>query len=93
VTAPPDSKITWVCSGPISMRTEHPAAPMHGRVGDPGQLGRERLGIFDAFPDDPGRQAQLWGPGGGRTDGPTAELLVQPPVIEPVDVLAAVLDS
>jgi hypothetical protein len=42
------------------------------------RLGPSEFGIFDAFPDDAGRRAHL----GGQ---------VEPPVIEPVDVLAAKL--
>jgi quinol monooxygenase YgiN len=48
-------------------------------------------GIFDAFPDDAGRQAHLGGQVAAALMAQAPELLAQPPVIEPVDVLAAKL--
>lgn len=48
------------------------------------------FGIFDAFPDEGGRDAHL----SGRVAALTAnasELLAEPPTIEQIDVLAAKL--
>jgi hypothetical protein len=50
-----------------------------------------RGGIFDAFPDDAGRQAHLGGQVAAALMARAPELFAQPPVIEPVDVLAAKL--
>jgi quinol monooxygenase YgiN len=55
------------------------------------QLGPSEFGIFDAFPDDAGRQAHLAGRVAAALMAQAPELLAQPPVIEPVDVLAAKL--
>ena len=55
------------------------------------RLGKSTFGIFDAFPDEAGRQAHL----GGRVADALGEyaptLLAAPPVLERVDVLAAKL--
>jgi quinol monooxygenase YgiN len=55
------------------------------------RLGPSTFGIFDAFPDDAGRQAHLAGPIAAALMAQAPELLAQPPTIEPVDVLAAKL--
>jgi quinol monooxygenase YgiN len=47
--------------------------------------------IFDAFPDEAGRQAHLNGKVAAALMQKASELLVEPPVIEKVDVLAAKL--
>ena len=55
------------------------------------RLGPTTFGIFDAFPDDAGRQAHLTGPIAQALMANAAELLSQPPSIEKVEVLAAKL--
>ncbi len=55
------------------------------------QLGPTTFGIFDAFPDDAGRQAHLAGRIAAALMAKAPELLAQPPAIEKVDVLAAKL--
>src|SRR3954451_10760132 len=55
------------------------------------RLGPSTFGIFDAFPDDAGRQAHLTGPIAKALMAKAAELLAKPPSIEQVDVLAAKL--
>ncbi len=55
------------------------------------QMGPSTFGIFDAFPDEPGRQAHLSGRVATALMAKASELLSQPPVIEKVDVLAAKL--
>jgi hypothetical protein len=52
------------------------------------RLGPSEFGIFDAFPDDAGRQAHLGGQVAAALMAQAPELLVQAPVIEPVDVFA-----
>jgi quinol monooxygenase YgiN len=54
-------------------------------------LGPSTFGIFDAFPDEAGRQAHLTGKVAAALMAQAAELFSQPPVIEKVDVLAAKL--
>ncbi len=55
------------------------------------KLGPSTFGIFDAFPDEAGRQAHLTGRVAAALMAKASELLAQPPVIEQVDVLAAKL--
>ena len=55
------------------------------------KLGRSTFGIFDAFPDEAGRQAHLAGQIAAALMAKAPELLAEPPTIEPVEVLAAKL--
>lgn len=55
------------------------------------RLGPSTFGIFDAFPDDAGRQAHLSGRVAAALMAKAPELFSQPPVIEKIDVLAAKL--
>ena len=55
------------------------------------RLGPSTFGIFDAFPDEAGRQAHLSGRVAAALMAKAAELLAKPPAIEKVDVLAAKL--
>jgi quinol monooxygenase YgiN len=55
------------------------------------RLGPSTFGIFDAFPDDAGRQAHLTGRVAAALMAKASELLATPPTIEKVDVLAAKL--
>jgi quinol monooxygenase YgiN len=55
------------------------------------QIGPSSFGIFDAFPDEAGRQAHLTGRVAAALGARAAELLSKPPSIEKVDVLAAKL--
>ena len=53
------------------------------------RLGPSTFGIFDAFADESGRQAHLAGQIAAALMAKAADLLVDPPTIEQVDVLAA----
>jgi ketosteroid isomerase-like protein/quinol monooxygenase YgiN len=55
------------------------------------RVGPSTFGIFDAFPDELGRQAHLSGPVAAALMAKGSELFAQPPAIEKVDVLAAKL--
>jgi quinol monooxygenase YgiN len=55
------------------------------------RLSPSTFGIFDAFPDESGRQAHLSGRVAAALMAKASELLSKPPVIEKVDVLAAKL--
>ena len=57
------------------------------------KLGPSTFGIFDAFPDDTGRQAHLAGPIAAAVMAQAPDLLAEPPTIEPVEVLAAKLSA
>jgi hypothetical protein len=54
------------------------------------RLGPSTFGIFDAFPDESGREAHLSGRvAAALMSKETAALLAKPPVIEKLEVLAA----
>lgn len=55
------------------------------------RLGPLTFGIFDAFPDESGRQAHLSGRVAEALMAKASDLFAQPPAIEKVDVLAAKL--
>lgn len=55
------------------------------------RLGPSTFGIFDAFPDEAGRQAHLSGQVAAALMAKAPDLLAQPPAIAKVDVLAAKL--
>ena len=55
------------------------------------QLGPRTFGIFDAFPDDDGRDAHLNGKVAEALMGRAEELFSQSPSIEKVDVIASKL--
>jgi len=55
------------------------------------RMGPSTFGIFDAFPDEAGRQAHLNGKVAAALMAKAPELLAKPPLIEKIDVLAAKL--
>ena len=55
------------------------------------RLGPSTFGIFDAFPNEAGRQAHLSGRVAAALMAKASELFAKPPAIEKVDVLAAKL--
>jgi quinol monooxygenase YgiN len=71
----------------LSIVQEEPATTVWFAI----RLGPSTFGIFDAFPDESGRQAHLSGRVAAALMTKAPELLAQPPVIENVDVLAAKL--
>lgn len=57
------------------------------------QMSPTTFGIFDAFPDESGRQAHLAGRVAAALMANAAELLAKPPEIHNIDVLAAKLPA
>jgi|SRR5438270_3252553 len=57
------------------------------------RLGPSTFAIFDAFPDEAGRQAHLNGQVAAALMAKAGELLSRPPSIEKADVLAAKLSD
>lgn len=55
------------------------------------RMGPSTFGIFDAFPDESGRQAHLSGRVAAALKEKASDLFSQAPVIEKVDILAAKL--
>jgi quinol monooxygenase YgiN len=56
------------------------------------KFGPDSFGIYDAFPDEAGRQAHLTGPIAKALFAKAEELLAEAPVVEQVEVLAAKLE-
>lgn len=56
-------------------------------------LGSSTFGIFDTFPNDAGRSAHLSGQLAAALMAKAGDLLVQPPLIEKIDILAAKLPN
>ncbi|AVD90976.1 antibiotic biosynthesis monooxygenase [Pseudomonas sp. SWI36] len=75
--------------GGLPLVEEEPATTAWFRI----RLGPSTFGIFDAFPDEAGRQAHLSGKVAAALMANAAELFAEPPSIEKVDVLAAKLPS
>lgn len=73
--------------GGLTLVEEEPATTAWFAI----RLGPSTFGIFDAFPDEAGRQAHLSGKVAAALVAKAAELLAEPPAIETVDVLAAKL--
>ncbi|HEX7295234.1 MAG TPA: antibiotic biosynthesis monooxygenase [Pyrinomonadaceae bacterium] len=57
------------------------------------RLGPTTFGVFDAFPDEAGRQTHLNGPIAKALMANAPELLAVPPSIEPVEILGAKLSQ
>jgi quinol monooxygenase YgiN len=73
--------------GGLSLVQEEPATTAWFGI----RLGPSTFGIFDAFPNEAGRQAHLTGRVAAALMAKAGELFSQPPSIEKVDVLAAKL--
>ena len=71
----------------LSVVQEEPATTVWFAI----RLGPSTFGIFDAFPDEAGRQAHLSGRVAAALMAKASELLAQPPIIEKVDILAVKL--
>jgi quinol monooxygenase YgiN len=82
-----EAEVTSFLEGGLALVEEEPATIAWFAI----RLGPSEFGIFDAFPDDSGRQAHLAGRVAAALMAQAADLFAQPPAIEPVDVLAAKL--
>jgi quinol monooxygenase YgiN len=82
-----EAEVISFLEGGLALVEEEPATIAWFAI----RLGPSEFGIFDAFPDDAGRRAHLGGQVAAAMMAQAPELLAQPPVIEPVDVLAAKL--
>jgi quinol monooxygenase YgiN len=82
-----EAEVAEFLRGGLSVVEEEPATIAWFGI----QLGPSTFGIFDAFPDDAGRQAHLAGRVAAALMAKAADLFSQPPSIEMVDVLAAKL--
>ena len=82
-----EAEVERFLRGGLAVVQEEPATTAWFAI----RLGPSTFGIFDAFPDETGRQAHLTGRVAAALMAQGAELFAQPPVIEHVDVLAAKL--
>ena len=82
-----EAEVESFLRGGLSLVQEEPATTAWFGI----RFGPTTFGIFDAFPDDAGRQAHLSGKVAAALMAKASELLAQPPLIEKVDVLAAKL--
>lgn len=82
-----EAEVESFLKGGLAIVQEEPATTAWFAI----RLGPSTFGIFDAFPDDAGRQAHLSGRVAAALMAKAPELLAQPPSIEKIDVLAAKL--
>jgi quinol monooxygenase YgiN len=82
-----EAEVESFLRGGLAIVREEPATTAWFAI----RMGPSTFGIFDAFPDDAGRQAHLTGRVAAALMAKAGELLAQPPSIEKVDVLAAKL--
>ena len=75
--------------GGLALVQEEPATTAWFAI----RLAPATFGIFDAFPDEAGRNAHLAGRVAVALTAKASELFAQPPTIEKVNVLAAKLPS
>jgi len=82
-----ESELERFLGGALPLVQEEPATVAWFGI----RLGPSTFGIFDAFPNEAGRQAHLSGKVAAALMAKAPELLASPPAIEKVDVLAAKL--
>lgn len=82
-----EAEVEIFLRGGLSIVQEEPATVVWFAI----RLGPSTFGIFDAFPDDDGRQADLTGRVAAALIAKAPELFTQPPTIEKADVIAAKL--
>ncbi len=82
-----EAEVEEFLRGGLSIVLDEPATTAWFAI----RIAPSTFGIFDAFPDESGRQAHLTGRVAAALMAKASELLAKPPVIEKVDVLAAKL--
>jgi quinol monooxygenase YgiN len=82
-----EAEVESFLRGGLSIVEDEPATTTWFAI----RLGPTAFGIFDAFPDQAGRQAHLAGQVAAALKARASELFAEPPKIEMVDVLAAKL--
>jgi quinol monooxygenase YgiN len=75
-----------LCGG-LNLALEEKSTPVWMAL----RMGPSTFGIFDAFADEEGRQSHLAGPIAAALMKQAQDLLVQPPVMEMLDVLSVKL--
>jgi quinol monooxygenase YgiN len=82
-----EAEVESFLRGGLAIVLEEPATTAWFAI----RMGPSTFGIFDAFPDDAGRQAHLSGRVAAALMAKASDLLSQAPKIEKIDVLAAKL--
>ncbi len=82
-----EAEVEAFLKGGLAIVQEEPATTAWFAI----RMGPSTFGIFDAFPDEGGRQAHLTGRVAAALMAKASDLLAKPPAIEKVDVLAAKL--
>jgi len=82
-----ETEVESFLKGGLAIVQEEPATTAWFAI----RMGPSTFGIFDAFPDEAGRQAHLNGRVAAALMAKAGELLANPPKIEKIDVLAAKL--
>jgi quinol monooxygenase YgiN len=82
-----ESEVESFLKGGLAIVQDEPATTAWFAI----KMGPSTFGIFDAFPNEAGRQAHLTGRVAAALMAKAADLLSVPPSIEKVDVLAAKL--
>jgi len=82
-----EKEVEAFLKGGLAIVQEEPATTAWFAI----RMGPATFGIFDAFPDEAGRQAHLSGRVATALMAKAADLLAKPPQIEKIDVLAAKL--
>ena len=84
-----ETEVAQLLRDGLSLVLDEPATPAWFAI----RIAPAIFGIFDAFPDENGRQAHLAGRLAAALMNRAGELLAQPPSIEQVEVLAAKLSA
>jgi len=82
-----EEEVAQFLSGALPLAQNEPATIAWFAI----RLGPATFGIFDVFPDENGREAHLNGPVAKALMAKASELLVSPPDIKKIDVLASKL--
>ena len=82
-----EAEVETFLKGGLPLVQEEPATTAWFGI----RLGPATFGIFDAFPDEKGREAHLAGRVAAALMAKAPDLLASPPVIEKADVLAVKL--
>src|ERR1700755_3704924 len=79
-----EEEVASFLAGALPLAEKEPATTVWFAL----RLSKSEFGIFDAFPDEAGRNAHLNGPQAAALMAKAGELLAEPPRIDKVDLLA-----
>ena len=84
-----EEEVAAFLAGALPLAEQEPATTVWFAL----RFSKSEFGIFDAFPDEAGRNAHLAGPIAAALMAKAGELLAEPPRIDKVDLLAAKLSK